>query len=375
MYNGVAVVFSGGYQFLDPQNRKDKENLVQELKAQGYTFITTRNEFDSLNVTSTSLVWGLFAPADLAYEIDRDAKAEPSLAEMTQKAIEILAKNKNGFFLMVEGSKIDWAAHANEPVALVHDILAFDKAVKVALDFAKGRKDTIVIIASDHGNSGITIGDKNTSSGYDKVPLNTFLAPLKAAKKSGYAFASLVKEDKSNVQEVLSTVYGITDLTAEELELIKNTKLNANSGMSIIGQLVARQAKLGFTTGGHTGEDVVLYVHAPAGVKKLGGTIQNTDIAWYIAEMFGINLYNATGALYNKPEDLFKAPGTVIETDTTYPNNLVLIIKTAGKELRFPVNKNYCFVNGKKTVLNGVTVYIAETKSWYISEQSLGLLK
>ena len=375
VYNGMTVIFSGGYKFLQANNRKDKEDLVQELKNIGYTFITTKNEFDALKTTGNSLVWGLFAPVDLAYELDRDKNTEPSLAEMTKKAIDILSQNTKGFFLMVEGSKIDWAAHANDPVSLVTDILAFDEAVRVALQFARSRNDTIVIIASDHGNSGITIGDRSTSNGYDKVPLATFIKPLQAAKKSGYMFSSLLKEDKSNIAEVLASVYGITDATQEEIDLIKNTKLDAYTGMSLIGGLIAKRAKLGFTTGGHTGEDVVLYIYAPQGAKKLTGTIQNTDIAWYMAEMLGINLFGVTQYLYVPAEELFKASGAKLETDTTNPDNPVLVVKAGNKELKFPVNKNYCIVNGKTQKLDGVTVYIAETKSWYINAKALEFLK
>lgn len=375
VYNGLTVVFSGGYQFLEGKNRKDKEELVQELKNLGYTYITTKNEFESLKITGNSLVWGLFAPVDLAYEIDRDKNVEPSLAEMTKKAIDILSQNNKGFFLMVEGSKIDWAAHANDPVGLVSDILAFDEAVRVALQFAKSRNDTIIIIASDHGNSGITIGDRSTTNGYDKIPLATFIKPLQAAKKSGYMFASLLKEDKSNLLEVLASVYGITDATQEEIDLIKNTKLDAYTGMSLIGGLIAKRAKIGFTTGGHTGEDVVLYVYTPQGANKLTGTVQNTDIAWYIAEMLGVNLYGATQYLYAPAEELFKASGAKLETDLSTPDNPVLIVRAGNKEIRFPVNKNYCIVNGKNQKLDGVTVYIAETKSWYVNAKAIEFLK
>ena len=73
----------------------------------------------------------------MSYELDRDPVREPSLAQMTAKAIEVLAKQPKGFFLMVEGSKVDWAAHANDPVGIVSDVLAFDGAVKVAVAFAK----------------------------------------------------------------------------------------------------------------------------------------------------------------------------------------------------------------------------------------------
>lgn len=375
VYNGLSVVFSGGYKYLESANRKDKEDLTAELTKQGYRLIKNKGDFDALKETGGERVWGLFAPVDLAYEIDRDPAAEPSLAEMTSKAIALLSQNQKGFFLMVEGSKIDWAAHANEPVALVHDILAFDKAVQEAVKFASSRNDTVVIIASDHGNSGITIGDRTTSSGYDKVPLETFIKPLQAARKSGYMFASLLDESKSNVQEVLASVYGIKDASAEEIEQIKTAKIDEWTGMTLVGQLIAKRAKLGFTTGGHTGEDVVLYQYAPLGAKKLSGTVQNTDIAWYMAELMGLDLKGATQRLFADAQELFKGVSAVLETNMADPANPVLVVKANGKELLLPVNKNYGILNGTPVQLDGVTVYIGETKSWYVSSRALELLK
>jgi alkaline phosphatase len=76
---------------------------------------------------------------------------------MADKAIKLLSQNKNGFFLMIEGSQIDRAAHINDSYAAVTDFLEFDKAVAVALDFAQKNKNTVVIVCPDHGSGGITI--------------------------------------------------------------------------------------------------------------------------------------------------------------------------------------------------------------------------
>lgn len=81
-------------------------------------------------------VWSLFAQGNMSYDLDRNDAEQPSLAEMTAKALEVLDRHKNGFFLMVEGSRIDMAAHAKDPVGVITEMLAFDKAVGVALDFA-----------------------------------------------------------------------------------------------------------------------------------------------------------------------------------------------------------------------------------------------
>ena len=157
----------------------------------------------SLKAKAGLKIFGLFAPEALAYELDRDPVREPSLAEMTAKAIEVLSIDRDGFSLMVEGSKIDWAAHANDPVGLVGDILAFDDAVKISLDFARRNGDTVVIAASDHGNSGISMGDRSTTSGYDTLPLSAFVDPLRKARRTGEGLESLLAPDRSNTKEIL----------------------------------------------------------------------------------------------------------------------------------------------------------------------------
>lgn len=130
VYNQVDVVLGGGWKYIDKNQRKDKEDLVQYLRDNGFV-VTTK--WEDLKNESPRKVWGLFAQDAMHYEFDRNGTDKPSLAEMTQKALQILSKNKNGFFLMVEGSEIDWASHANDPVGVVSEVLAFDKAVKVAL--------------------------------------------------------------------------------------------------------------------------------------------------------------------------------------------------------------------------------------------------
>ena len=83
-----------------------------------------------MKASTSNKLWGMFAPAGMSYNMDRDPAKQPSLAEMTSKAIEVLSKDEDGFFLMVEGSKVDWAAHANDPIGIISDVLAFDDAVK-----------------------------------------------------------------------------------------------------------------------------------------------------------------------------------------------------------------------------------------------------
>lgn len=179
----VDVILGGGRDMFLPESEGGKQperNLVAEAEAAGYDYITNRSEIGG--VTSNKVL-GLFAMSDLKYEIDRDQVNVPSLAEMTELAVNTLSKDQDGFFLMVEGSQIDWAGHANDPIATVTDMLAFEEAVDVALDFAKKDKNTLVVVVGDHETGGMNIG--NTPGGYKEN-----IQILKNAKGS----ANMVRE-------------------------------------------------------------------------------------------------------------------------------------------------------------------------------------
>ena len=273
LYKDMEVVLGGGSLFFESTGggkRNDSKDLTEEIKALGYDYVTTKSE---MNESNSDKIWGLFAEKNLAYDFDRVAEEneeEPSLAEMTEKAIEVLEKDEDGFFLMIEGSKIDWASHANDPAGAIGDILAFDDAVQVALDYAKENQDTIVVVTTDHANSGFSIGNESTTSGYDDLTFEESIMQIKDFKLSAEKFTSLA-EGKSDeeVKELIKEYYGYTDITYEELEYAKNGQIN---------EVMKIRAKLGYTTGGHTGGDVYLGVYAPAGVEKLRGTVDNTEL-------------------------------------------------------------------------------------------------
>ncbi|MEG2623353.1 MAG: alkaline phosphatase, partial [Clostridia bacterium] len=176
---GVDVVLGGGSVYL--QNRADGRDLLAELQAQGYDYLTTGEE---LAAYKGRQVYGLFAPDLMEYDIDRSrfAPEQPSLSEMTDKAIEILSQNNKGFFLMVEGSKVDWAAHNNDPAAAVSEYRAFDEAVKSAVSFAQGRNDTMVLIVEDHGTGGVSIGSEMSNKTYSSYQLADSIEPLTRAQ-------------------------------------------------------------------------------------------------------------------------------------------------------------------------------------------------
>ncbi|WP_254391743.1 alkaline phosphatase [Terribacillus sp. DMT04] len=363
VYQNIDVVLGGGKETLESGNRKDGENLLEVIDNRGYDFVETRE--DLLN-SGSKKIWGSFAPAALAYDMDKEVTQpeEPTLAEMTKKGIQTLSKDKDGFFLFVEGSKPDWAAHANDPVGMVSDTLAFDDAVKEALDFAKKDKHTMVIAVSDHGNSGISIGNENTDGTYSSTPVSAYVDPLKEAKMTVEGALSQLNEDGSNRLEV-AALYGITNPTKKEKRAINKAE---DLGGTLV-DLLAQRANLGFTTGGHTGEDVFLYSYGPG---KPSGMIQNTDIAHSAADAMGFKLDKLSRNMFIEAEDAFGNWGEV-SVDTSNEANPVLVVDRGRKKAQFPVNKNIAIVNDREYELDSVTVQSGG--KFYVSKEAVKIVK
>lgn len=360
VYQGIDVILGGGYKFFTKEIRKDKEDLISEFKRLGYTIVRTPSE---LKKFKGDKVWGAFAEADMSYEIERDAKKEPSLAEMTEKAIEILSKNENGFFLMVEGSKVDWAAHADDPVGLVSDTLAYEKAVKVGLDFAKKDGNTIIISVTDHGNCGFTMGNMATSEGYYNIKIEDFVNPIKKAKYTSEYVAKKI-EAGADIEKTMKEDYGVTDITKEEIEYLKGKK-----GYELhysIGPIIAKRANIGFTSYGHTGEDIPLYSYLP-GNKRITGTIDNTDIAKYIATAMGLDLNATTKRLFINENDLKKS-GILSSSKGD-----VLTLKKGNITVELFKNKNIAKVNGKEEKLEGLVIH--NDIKWYFPSEVINFFK
>lgn len=364
VYQDMDVVLGGGKKSLLAENRKDGENLVEVIEDNGYDLVETRDEL--LNSKSSKL-WGSFAPSALAYDLDRAQTNpnEPTLAEMTNKAISTLSKDKEGFFLFVEGSKPDWAAHANDPIGMISDTLAFDAAVKEALDFAKKDKNTMVIAVSDHGNSGISIGNQNTSGSYPSTPVSAYIDPLKKAEMTLEGALKQLKPDNSNVLEV-AALYGIDNPTQEETKAIQES---TDLGKTLV-QLLGNRANLGFTTGGHTGEDLFLYSYGPG---KPVGLVENTDIAHTVAKTLGFELDKLDNQVFVDAEVAFNEIGAEVEVNSSDSNNPVLVVTKGKTEVEIPANKNILIMNGKEFDLNTVTVQ--SNGKFYVSKEAIQLVK
>ena len=145
----VDVLMGGGSNhFLDSQ--------VVQMESNGYNIVRNITELENIN---TGKVFGLFAGSHLPYEIDRDRNVIPSLAEMTEKSLELLSQNPKGFFLLVEGGRIDHGAHSNNKVNVALEMIDFYYAIKVALSFINNNHNSLLIITADHETGGLDIID------------------------------------------------------------------------------------------------------------------------------------------------------------------------------------------------------------------------
>lgn len=166
--DGLEVALGGGRQMFMPQElpdpeyadkkgvRLDKRNLPEEWKAKfsGGEYVWNKAQFNAVDVKKSKHLLGLFEPSHMQYEHDRpkDKAGEPSLSEMTAKSIDILSKNKNGYFLMVEAGRIDHAHHDGNAFRALRDTIELSNAVRTAqskIDL----KDTLIIVTADHSHT------------------------------------------------------------------------------------------------------------------------------------------------------------------------------------------------------------------------------
>ncbi|MGG2018401.1 alkaline phosphatase [Bacillus sp. S10(2024)] len=266
----VDVLLGGG---VNNFVRKDR-NLTEEFKKDGYSYVTDRQQL--LNDKSDQIL-GLFAPGGFDKMIDRNDKA-PSLAEMTNAAIERLNKNKNGFFLMVEGSQIDWAGHDNDVVAAMSEMEDFERAFKAAIEFAKKDKHTLVVATADHSTGGFSLGTKGE--------YNFDVKPIKAAKRTPDFMAAEIAKGAS-VEETLKKYIDL-ELTAEEIKSVNDaaTSKDATKIDNAIEAIFNKRSYTGWTTDGHTGEDVGVYAFGP-GKYLFAGVQENTNLAKRVFDIIG----------------------------------------------------------------------------------------
>ena len=282
---GFDVMLGGGSKYFDPNHRKDKKDLFETLKKKGYTVARTRAEMEK--APTNKPLYGLFAEEALLYSIDREQSSEdkakmPTIAEMTAKAIEQVKNHPKGFVIQVEGGKVDWAAHGNDIGALLYDQVAFDEAVKVAIDFAKADGNTLVVITSDHGNAnpGLIYG-KTCNDNFDRLQNFTH--------SNDWILQNINPNDSvAKVREHVAQHCGGMNLTeeqAKELLAYYSKAERSEEGLynykhlpyRLFAELQKAHTSVGWISMDHSSDYTELAMYGP-GSEKLKPFMRNTDI-------------------------------------------------------------------------------------------------
>jgi alkaline phosphatase len=391
VYNNLDVVFGGGARHLIPSGntymtsfgatwggkRTDGENLMDVLLDRGYQFVDSKDGMDALK---KGPAWGLFDDSHMDPDIDRHYfhPTQPSIAEMTAKAIELLSEDKDGFFLMVEGSQVDWAGHNNDPIYMVTDFLAFDEAVQVACDFADKNGKTLVMAFPDHNTGGMKIGHYTTAMGYTETTVEDLVDPLKGMQISSGGLVALADTnededvDDGELIAAVKTYWGL-QITQADVDEIRAWAHSGSLNYALAAVISKNYTVFGWTTHGHNGETVPFWLH---GDDVKTGIIDNTDLAKMGAEAIGVKLKRASKKLYVELEgdDYTWAVAPVWDVDN-YGNDIFgsiannPVAQVDGAE--FPISKDYMIYNGRTIKLPGVTVYAPHTEKIYVSKKAL----
>lgn len=224
LVNSGFEYFAGGG-LLKPTGANNDQTDLYELAAQaGYTVAKTQDEASSLKNGDKALVIGeTLADSDsLPYEIDR-TEDQWALSDYVKKGIEVL-DNNTGFFMMVEGGKVDWACHANDAGSTIHDVLALADAVDVALDFAKQHPaETLILVTGDHETGGLSIGFAGTD--YDTYLDNIANQKISYAKYDADYVAGYVKNQTpfADAMQDVEVLFGL--YLPENADAAKNATL------------------------------------------------------------------------------------------------------------------------------------------------------
>ncbi len=194
--SGVEVLIGGGKRYFE--TRSDDRNLLNELATVGYTIIDSLTpEFNTKEIEKMVCLYAPTQPGKLVYtEGDEAPSRGPVLPLATEKAIEVLKKDTNGFFMMVEGSQIDWGGHNNDSEYIINEMLDFNQTIKKVLDFAEKDGETLVIITADHETGGYAIIDgkmdgSQMTGGFSTKHHSASMIPVFAFGKGAEKFSGI----------------------------------------------------------------------------------------------------------------------------------------------------------------------------------------
>lgn len=308
--------FYAGSDFIDPNNKDNKdgnsENLYTMAEKNGYTI--ARGYKDYLKKCKKADKMILFQ-SEKASEKDRTAipyaidrtKDDLTLADITRSAINFLSKDlSKGFFLMVEGGKIDWACHSNDAATVFHEVADMDEAVKVAYEFYSQHPDeTLIVVTADHETGGFVLGtgayklnlqvlknQKVSESGFTRIlnelrkryNNNVSWEKVQQALKENFGFWDKVKLNEKQ-EERLLTKYNDT-FKGKEAKLEKSEYAQDEPLAAEAKRIIDEIALVGWTSGGHSAGYVPVFAIG-AGADLFQGRIDNTEIPIKIAKAAG----------------------------------------------------------------------------------------
>ncbi|KAF2723531.1 alkaline phosphatase-like protein [Polychaeton citri CBS 116435] len=298
----VDLMFGGGRCHFLPNStdgscRADDVNTIAEgAAAEDWKHISTRREFDSLGTSIEMPMVGLFAEGDIPYEIDRQYQEDvfPSLSQMAEKALNALAAatedKDQGFFIMIEGSRIDHAGHGNDPAAQVHEVREYDRTVAMVLDFIQeSSTPTLMVSTSDHETGGLAVARQLHPSYPDYLWYPGVLANASHSAShtshtyndhlNGETSPGSKEELKAWLSDLSHQSLGIKDAADEELDLLIEHPAAASY---FFAEMISRRAQTGWSTHGHSAADVNIYSSDPKLASDLVGNHENTDVGAFL---------------------------------------------------------------------------------------------
>ena len=258
----VDVLLGGGTNFFNPKVRPDSADLLARLRRE-YTLVSEPEDLALAKDPKVRRFAGLFAETQMPSARTR----KPALAEMTGTALEVLSRDPDGFFLMVEGSQPDWRGHSNEPLeAVAGEMLDFDRAIKVALDYQQRNPGTLVLVVADHETGGLAL-----EVGRDSVALmQTGQALVQDAQRLAAVRPLLPEGERDRIDSAARHLnWAASRMRAQAAQRRGAVSLTA-----------------GYTTTGHTAEMVPLFASGPM-AERFGGVIDNFRVGQILLELVG----------------------------------------------------------------------------------------
>jgi len=290
---GIDLLLGGGNRYFDPAQNSQGLDIYEMYLNEGYDIVRDKTELGR-RVNSNAPLLGIFSEGHLPYSLDYQHTAElreniPSLSEMTEIALRKLSKNEDGFILQVEGARIDHAAHGNDAGGLIFDQIEFDNALGVALAYAESRDDTLVIIATDHGNANPGFNSAPDEH-FDKIAEFTYTNDWIHSGLNGQSSVSQIRE-----RVEAATRIGISIKEAEAYQqAVKGTYSTIYNKMTspqaVLGQVIANHTDINWTSTSHTADYVEVASFGP-GSEAIDGFVRNTDLFTVMVEAAGVRDY------------------------------------------------------------------------------------